>query len=194
MLSALLLVACATPDPQSRAQPAAQPAEIPPMPSLEGPMRCYEGDTVVRDAQGNRAPDMHEMLQRDELPKFFQIVENITRTGVSPGAPPTRISLFHEVVDGRTSFVHEQGKLRGTGVLHGPDWAWTGWTSTIVMLDGSRVESEETVTEAGLHWDRKLVDADGSVVMTYVSDLAVADCPDMRKRREALMDAPISRD
>lgn len=168
---ALLLVACGGGD-----------TDVAPVDTLQ----YFVGTSHFEPATGNAGPSAPYVVRRHLSEALGTIVEDVTTTD-DAGAADTYVVTWVVAADGSCTFSDDRATFTGTGQLTGDAWAWTGWTSTSTMNDGSvTIAGTDTLTATSLHAEHAVTGSDGTFYGTQIDELPVSDEATWTSSRDAI--------
>ena len=103
----------------------------------------YFGDSTASGITDDWALTTSYLVRRSLFPTESRITEELYNTG---DGSAFLVEMEVDVAASTFTLAFADGSYTGSGTLTGSAWAWTGWASTSTALDGSTVESTDTLT------------------------------------------------
>jgi hypothetical protein len=143
--------------------------------------RCYAGPSQIRLMPDDRPVGEGTIVARRTTdPAHATITEDVTTT--FPGQPVRSFAVTMAVSGSTFQMTERGGAFTGSGVLVGPAWAWTEWTSTSKLPDGTVVTATDRTTPTGFAGDKTVASADGVARVKITETVTEIDCADFDRR------------
>lgn len=147
----------------------------------------YFGNSVATGITADWAMTTPYLVRRTLFPTESRIVEELFNT--QDGS--SYVVEMDVDADANTfTLAFADGSYTGSGTLTGSAWAWTGWESTSTALDGSIVESTDTLTAQQLTVSKLGRDTSGAPEWSAEELFAVIDEAEWQQHFDALPEAP----
>jgi len=142
---------------------------------------CLTGTAVFKGPDGSLIGTGGTLLRY----AFEPAQKRIRATSVSfdspLGEPPQQLEIALKVDGNRLEFQGEQ--FSGTGELRGDAWVWTSWSMQADLPQGMRMNTEETLTDAGMDATDEVLGPAGNVAIRIVRSLTAGDCDTWENHR-----------
>ena len=147
--------------------------------------RCYAGPSQVHVLPANQHVGDGTLVARRTTDRARgTITEEVASS--FPGQPARRFAVTMTVTGSKFVMTEKGGAFTGEGVLTGPAWAWTEWTSTSRLPDGTTVRSTDRAAADGFDAEKIVTGPDGVDRVRIVEHVTAFPCTEFDARIGAL--------
>lgn len=147
----------------------------------------FKGKSVIFLPDGRSFPGGELLLRRTLRSSAGLIEEVLVSSDHRPNHPARKFIVEMFVEEGEFKMRETQGAFNGTGKLIGSPWHWVGWSSTSILPDGTRVESEDTLYEQTLVARKTVFNPTGAVQIKIEETLEKINESEFDTREKAMM-------